>query len=120
MANWWYGSEATTPVWCRSAPPTRTWPAQQRVFIPPIGSSQATTAHAVHVVTRRLGPVNTQGLSLRRARSTWLSAHLVAGTPLASLRRVAGPLSSNTLDGLLGYANASTDDMTAVTGALGA
>ena len=76
--------------------------------------------NAVHTVTRRLGPVNAQGLSLRRARSTWLSAHLVAGTPLASLRRIAGPLSSNTLDGLLGYANASTDDMTAVTGALGA
>ena len=76
--------------------------------------------NAVHAVTRRLGPVNAQGLSLRRARSTWLSAHLVAGTPLASLRRVAGPLSSNTLDGILGYASTSLDDMTAVTGALGA
>ena len=75
--------------------------------------------NAVHAVTRRLGPVNARGLSLRRARSTWLSAHLVAGTPLASLRRVAGPLSSNTLDGLLGYANTSIDEEAAVMGALG-
>ena len=76
--------------------------------------------NAVHAVAQGLGPVNAQGLSLRRARSTWLSAHLTAGTPLASLRRVAGPLSANTLDSLLGYINASLDDMTAVTGALGA
>ncbi|MDE0231077.1 MAG: hypothetical protein OXI56_01310 [bacterium] len=76
--------------------------------------------NAVHSVTRRLDPGNGQGFSLRRARSTWLTAHLVAGTPLALLRKVAGPLSANTLDGLLGYAAASTDDQTAVTGALDA
>ena len=39
----------------------------------------------------------TGGMSLRRARATWLRAHVVAGTPLAALRGVAGPLSMNTL-----------------------
>ncbi len=41
------------------------------------------------------------GLSLRRARSTWLTAHLLAGTPLAALKEIAGPLSMQTLDDLL-------------------
>lgn len=74
--------------------------------------------NAVHSVTSRLDPGNGRGLNLRRSRSTWLTAHLLAGTRLALLRKVAGPLSANTLDGLLGYAAASTDDQTAVLGAL--
>lgn len=41
-------------------------------------------------------------LSLRRARATWLTAHLEAGTPLPVLREIAGPLSAATLDDLLG------------------
>ena len=41
------------------------------------------------------------GMSLRRARATWLTAHLVAGTPLPVLREIAGPLSVATLDDLL-------------------
>ena len=44
-------------------------------------------------------------LKLKRARSTWLQAHLVAGTPLAALRVIAGPLSMNTLADLLGPAS---------------
>ncbi|MCQ3804294.1 MAG: hypothetical protein OXC98_01085 [bacterium] len=76
--------------------------------------------NAVHWVTERLDPGNGQGLSLRRTRSTWLTAHLMAATPLAVLRTVAGPLSANTLDGLLVYAVASTDEKTAVQGALSA
>ena len=43
-------------------------------------------------------------LSLRRARATWLTAHLAAGTPLPALREVAGPLSAATLDDLLAAA----------------
>ena len=39
-------------------------------------------------------------LSLRRARATWLTAHIVAETPLLVLRRIAGPLSAATLDDL--------------------
>ena len=40
-------------------------------------------------------------LSLRRARATWLTAHIVAETPLLVLRKIAGPLSAATLDDLL-------------------
>ena len=37
------------------------------------------------------------GLNLRRARTTWLTAHLVAGTPVSDLRVLAGSLSAQTL-----------------------
>ena len=40
-------------------------------------------------------------LSLRRARATWLTAHLAAGTPLPVLHEIARPLSAATLDDLL-------------------
>ena len=74
--------------------------------------------NAVHSVVGRLDPGDGQCLVLRRARSTWLVAHMVAGTPLAVLRRVAGPLSANTLDGLLDYTTDILNDNTAVMGAL--
>ena len=45
--------------------------------------------------------VGDTALSLRRARATWLTAHLEAGTPLPVLRAVAGPLAAATLDDLL-------------------
>ena len=76
--------------------------------------------NAVHWVVGRLDPGDGHCLVLRRARSTWLVAHMAAGTPLATLRRVAGPLSANTLDGLLDYTTDILDDHTAVMGALGA
>ena len=69
--------------------------------------------NTVHTAASRLSP----SLSLRRARSTWLAAHLVSGTPLAMLRRVAGPLSLNTLDGLVEHVVTSIDDETAAVGA---
>ena len=37
------------------------------------------------------------GLNLRRARATWLTAHLMAGTSLPTLRILAGGLSAQTL-----------------------
>ena len=74
--------------------------------------------NVVHSVAGRLDPGDGQSLAMRRARSTWLVAHMTAGTPLAVLRQVAGPLSANTLDGLLDYTEGSLDDMTAVLGAL--
>ena len=37
------------------------------------------------------------GLNLRRARATWLTAHLMAGTSLPTLRILAGSLSAQTL-----------------------
>ena len=49
-------------------------------------------------------------LSLRRARATWLTAHLEAGTPLPVLREVAGPLSAATLDDLLAATSAVTTE----------
>ena len=55
----------------------------------------------------RVGDV---GLSLRRARATWLTAHLAAGTPLPVLREVAGPLSAATLDDLLAATSAVTPE----------
>ena len=70
----------------------------------------------VHNTVSKLEP----RLSLRRARSTWLLAHLTVGTPLAVLRMIAGPLSANTLDGLLPFATNSLDEETAALGALGA
>ena len=60
-----------------------------------------TGGNSVYHISGELDTGDGEGLSLRRARSTWLQAHLVAGTPLAALRRVAGPLSANTLDALL-------------------
>ena len=46
-------------------------------------------------------------LSLRRARATWLTAHLVAGTPPLVLRKIAGPVSAATMDDLLAAADVS-------------
>ena len=43
-------------------------------------------------------------LSLHRARATWLTAHLVAGTPPLVLRKIAGPVSAATMDDLLAAA----------------
>ena len=56
--------------------------------------------NAANETAARLAPVNGEGLSSRRARSTWLAAHLVAGTPLLVLRVLAGPVSMNTLNEL--------------------
>ena len=46
---------------------------------------------------RRVDP-NVETFSIRRARNTWLSAHLRAGTPVPVLRRFSGRLSQRTLD----------------------
>ena len=64
--------------------------------------------NAVYVVCRGL-KVGDVGLSLRRARATRLRAHVVAGTPLAPLRAIAGPLSMNTLSTVVDKAAADWD-----------
>ncbi len=56
--------------------------------------------NAIYMVAEGLSVV-AGGMSLRRARATWLRAHVVAGTPLAALRAVAGPLSMNTLSSVV-------------------
>ena len=60
----------------------------------------------------------TDGMSLRRARATWLTAHLVAGTPLLVLREIAGSLSVATLDDLLAATGHTVSPEQAVTEAL--
>ena len=57
-------------------------------------------------------------LSLRRARATWLTAHLAAGTPLLVLRTIAGPLSAATLNDLLAATEHTVTPEQAVTEAL--
>lgn len=54
--------------------------------------------------------IGDQFLQLRRARATWVAAHLRAGTPLPTLRKIAGPLSARTLDG---YCAAIADEIDA-------
>ena len=72
-------------------------------------NAAARAANRVHV--------GDTALSLRRARATWLTAHLEAGTPLPVLRQVAGPLSAATLDDLLAATRAVTAKQ-AITAAL--
>lgn len=69
-----------------------------RFVIPRDRNSAARAANRVSV--------GDTALSLRRARATWLTAHLEAGTPLPALREVAGPLSAATLDDLLSATSA--------------
>ena len=61
----------------------------------------AQSRNAVYSAAKRVMVHGLGHLELARARSTWLTAHLVAGTPLTALRVIAGPLSLNTLALLL-------------------
>lgn len=72
----------------------------------------ATYRTAVNMLCRQVG-ISGRALSVRRARSTWLVAHLHAATPLSVLRRIAGPLSGDTLTGLLASAAADLDPVEA-------
>ena len=72
----------------------------------PDGSTRFVTASDRNAAGRIAASLPiTDGMSLRRARATWLTAHLVAGTPLPVLREIAGPLSVATLDDLLAAAD---------------
>ena len=53
-------------------------------------------------------------LLFRRARTTWLQAHIRAGVPLDMLRKFAGPVSTNTLDDLIDMSAAEIDAEDAV------
>lgn len=55
------------------------------------------------------------GLSLARARSTWLSAHLQQGTPLPALQLIAGSVSPKTLGELSGRLASSLTPLDAAT-----
>ena len=53
-------------------------------------------------------------LSLRRARNTWLVAHLRANTPWPALRVIAGPVSAYKLNALLVHVASGLDPDEAV------
>ena len=59
-------------------------------------------------------------LSLRRARNTWLAAHLKADTPWLALRVIAGPVGSVKLTALIGHSAEGLDPDDAVRQGLGA
>lgn len=75
---------------------------------------KATGRNSVYRLSRELDSGDGKGLSLRRARSTWLQAHLVAGTSLATLRWLAGPISATTLAELRSKAANLLNNETAV------
>lgn len=79
----------------------------------------ATGRNAVHSIAERLAPAGA-GLSLRRARNSWLAAHLQAATPLASLRVLAGPVSAQTLNAVLEHVHRPMSPQDAVTLGMGA
>ena len=59
-------------------------------------------------------------LSLRRARSTFVCAHLAASTPLGALRKLIGPITDDYLTQLLNLTADRIDAMTAVSMAMAA
>ena len=79
-----------------------------------------TSRNAVFVLAKRIEVHGFGHLLLARARSTWLQAHLLAGTPLAALRVIAGPLSLDTLNRLLSPAAQSISPEDAAMEGLGA
>ena len=67
--------------------------------------------NAVYELAARLAPMGGAGLVLRRARTTWLAAHIEAGTGLAVLRAIAGPVSPSTLTALMSETAAELDPL---------
>ena len=65
------------------------------------GTGKFISSEASNAVYNIASGLTDKGLSLPRARATWLVAHLVAGTRRPALEAVAGPVSQNTLDALL-------------------
>ena len=78
---------------------------------------RAASRNAVFIAAERVMVHGFGHLEFARARSTWLKAHLEAGTSLPALRAIAGPLSMNTLDALIGpISEALTPEAAAVEG----
>lgn len=97
----------------RLAPVRRVWTDSIVEAVKAAGLSDgfvtAQGRNTVHSVAQRLAPVNGDALSLSRARATFLTAHLAAGTSLPALRMIAGPVSMGTLDVLVGVAGEGLD-----------
>ena len=81
-------------------------------------SDEAAAAIAGRLLDDRRNSSNCEALVLRRARNTWLVAHLAANTPLVPLRAVAGPISSKTLNALIAHVHAEIDPAAAIEEAL--
>lgn len=70
-----------------------------------IASGAASAVYSISQEIRcRAGP-----FKLRRARATWIRAHLMSGISLPSLYVIAGPISQTTIDGLLKGCAADVD-----------
>ena len=69
----------------------------------------ASHVNAVYDAAQRIPAPGGDHLRFRRARTTWLQAHLAAGTDLAALRVLAGPVSANTLTDLIDMSAATLD-----------
>ena len=107
-------------VWCRYGAITPGWSPKRWVWSAKEGSYRASHRTAVYALCRQVGFGGHGSLSVRRARSTWLVAHLHAATSLAALRQIAGPVSGDTLTGLLTASASGLDPVDAAVGGLGA
>lgn len=81
---------------------------------------RGTSRNSVFQLAKRIEVHGLGHLCLTRARSTWLQAHLRAGTRLEDLLVIAGPLSMNTLNQLLGPLAKAVSPMDAAMRGLGA
>ena len=72
-----------------------------------------TSANAVYRAAERVSVKNGGHLSFPRARKTWLSAHLRAGTDLPDLARFSRPVKTDTLTALLKIIARDIDPMEA-------
>ena len=72
-----------------------------------------TSANAVYRAAERVAVKNGGHLSFPRARNTWLSAHLRAGTDLPDLARFSRPVKTDTLTALLKIIARDIDPMEA-------
>ena len=101
-------------MWSQSASPTWIWrtPSLKQQMT---GLSSLTLDVTLSTrCTSRIAVDGGPSLSLVRGRLTWIKAHLVAGTPLAVIRKFAGPVSMNTLTHLLGSAAEEIPDEVAL------
>lgn len=79
---------------------------------------KAKHANRVYGAAERIPASEGGHLLFRRTRTTWLQAHIKAGVPLDKLRKIAGPVSTNTLDDLIAMAVAEVDPEEAVSAGL--
>lgn len=72
-----------------------------------------TSKNLVYAAAERVAVKNAGHLSFRRARNTWLRAHLLAGSDLLDLERFSRPVRSDTLTALIQVTARDIDPMEA-------